>query len=182
MPISVSKRPRNVGPFQAAALLYGDWGTSKAYVIGLAFALAGYRSFWSIAAVSVLIALVAFNYIIICKFSPSGGGVYASARRKSDVLALVGALFLIADFLITAAISALSCFEYLGVAYPALWAIGSIGFVGLLNFFGPRHSANLALGVSLCTFFYCYCIRTRFHSVYTECNDQFAHSRARFLD
>ncbi|MFM2082516.1 MAG: hypothetical protein RL380_1207, partial [Verrucomicrobiota bacterium] len=30
-------RPRNLGWARAAALLYGDWGTSKAYVIGLAF-------------------------------------------------------------------------------------------------------------------------------------------------
>src|ERR1041384_8482007 len=32
------KRPRNVDWKRAAAILYGDWGTSKAYVIGLAFA------------------------------------------------------------------------------------------------------------------------------------------------
>ena len=36
------KRPRNVDWKRAAAILYGDWGTSKAYVIGLAFAVAGY--------------------------------------------------------------------------------------------------------------------------------------------
>ena len=30
-------RPRNLDWKRAAALLYGDWGTSKAYVIGLAF-------------------------------------------------------------------------------------------------------------------------------------------------
>ena len=34
------KRPRNVDWKAAAAILYGDWGTSKAYVIGLAFAVA----------------------------------------------------------------------------------------------------------------------------------------------
>jgi len=33
------KRPRNVDVRRAAAILYGDWGTSKAYVIGLAFAV-----------------------------------------------------------------------------------------------------------------------------------------------
>src|SRR5205823_313674 len=38
------KRPRNVDWKRAAAILYGDWGTSKAYVIGLAFAVAGYSS------------------------------------------------------------------------------------------------------------------------------------------
>jgi hypothetical protein len=35
-------RPRNVDWKRAAALLYGDWGTSKAYVIGLAFVAAGF--------------------------------------------------------------------------------------------------------------------------------------------
>src|SRR5207248_745317 len=35
-------RPRNVDWKRAAALLYGDWGTSKAYVIGLAFVAVSY--------------------------------------------------------------------------------------------------------------------------------------------
>ena len=33
--ITTIKRPRNVDWKRAAAILYGDWGTSKAYVIGL---------------------------------------------------------------------------------------------------------------------------------------------------
>ncbi|WP_068467354.1 universal stress protein [Candidatus Protochlamydia phocaeensis] len=151
MPISHTKRPRNVNAFQAAAILYGDWGTSKAYVIGLAFAIAGYSSFWLIAAVCVLMFLVGVNYISICKFNPTGGGVYTSARRKSEVLALIGAFFLIADYLVTAALSSLSCYEYLGVSHPAYWAIGSIFVIGLINFFGPRHSGNLALVLALAT-------------------------------
>lgn len=146
-----SKRPRNVNAYQAAAILYGDWGTSKAYVIGLAFALAGYSAFWLIAGVCLLMLLVGYNYISICKFSPSGGGVYASARKHSEVLALVGAFFLLADYLITAALSALSCFMYLGVQQPVYWAIGSICVIGVLNFFGPRHSGNLALAVAIAT-------------------------------
>ena len=42
MEISSIGRPRNVGWVRAAALLYGDWGTSKAYVIGLAVAAVGF--------------------------------------------------------------------------------------------------------------------------------------------
>jgi hypothetical protein len=61
------KRPRNVNVPRAAAILYGDWGTSKAYVIGLAFAVGGYASFWLIGAMCVLTALVGINYIIICR-------------------------------------------------------------------------------------------------------------------
>lgn len=148
---SLTKRPRNVNAFQAAAILYGDWGTSKAYVIGLAFALAGYSSFWYVAGVCVLMVLVGLNYISICKFSPSGGGVYASARKHSEVLALVGAFFLLADYLITISLSALSCYMYLGVIHPVYWAIGSIMMVGVINFFGPKHSGNLALVVAIST-------------------------------
>lgn len=148
---TTSKRPRNVNAPQAAAILYGDWGTSKAYVIGLAFAIAGYSSFWLIAPICVLMALVAYNYITICAHSPLGGGVYSSARKRSEVLALIGAFFLIADYLITASLSALSCFEYLGVAHPFYWAIGAIGIIGVINIFGPRHSGNLAVVFAIST-------------------------------
>jgi hypothetical protein len=47
-------RPRNVDWKRAAALLYGDWGTSKAYVLGLAFVAAGFASFPIILAVCVV--------------------------------------------------------------------------------------------------------------------------------
>lgn len=151
MVISATKRPRNVGAPQAAAILYGDWGTSKAYVLGLAFALAGHSSFWLIAAMGVLIALVGVNYITICKFNPQGGGVYAAAKRKSTVLALIAAFFLISDYTITAALSSLSCFLYLGVAYPGIWAMSAILLIGAINYFGPKHSGNLALVISLIT-------------------------------
>jgi hypothetical protein len=66
-----TKRPRNVDSARAAAILYGDWGTSKAYVIGLAFAVAGYSSFWLLAAMSVLLALVGINYMAICRHYPA---------------------------------------------------------------------------------------------------------------
>ena len=54
-------RPRDINYLRAAAILYGDLGTSKAYVLGLAFALAGYASFWFILAVSILTLLVGVN-------------------------------------------------------------------------------------------------------------------------
>src|SRR5438046_5458537 len=81
-----TNRPRNVDAPRAAAILYGDWGTSKAYVIGLAFAVAGYSSFWLIAAMCLLTALVGINYITICKHYPDGGGVYASVRHRSEII------------------------------------------------------------------------------------------------
>lgn len=145
------RRPRNVDTPRAAAILYGDWGTSKAYVIGLAFAVAGYASFWLIAAMCVLTALVGFNYMIICRLYPDGGGVYASVRHRSEVISIVGAFLLIADYLVTAAISALSAFQYLGVPHPERFAAAAILVIGLLNLLGPKQTGGLAFLISVPT-------------------------------
>ncbi|MEY2541847.1 MAG: hypothetical protein QOI22_1449 [Verrucomicrobiota bacterium] len=145
------KRPRNVNTPRAAAILYGDWGTSKAYVIGLAFAVAGYASFWLIVLMCVLTALVGLNYIVICRLYPDGGGVYASVRHRSEVISIVGAFLLIADYLVTAAISALSAFAYLGVPHPEKFAAVAILIIGLLNLLGPKHTGGLAFLISVPT-------------------------------
>src|SRR6476619_3262667 len=94
-------RPRNGDWKRAAALLYGDWGTSKAYIIGLAFAAAGFASLPIILAVCALTAVVGYNYAIVGRYFPDGGGVYSAAREQSRMLASVGALLLIANFLVT---------------------------------------------------------------------------------
>ncbi|HYR23329.1 MAG TPA: universal stress protein [Chthoniobacterales bacterium] len=136
---------------RAAAILYGDWGTSKAYVIGLAFAVAGYASFWLIALMCVLVALVGINYMIICRLYPDGGGVYASVRHRSEIISIVGAFLLIADYLVTAAISSLSAFAYLGVPHPEKFAAAAILVIGMLNLLGPKHTGGLAFLISVPT-------------------------------
>jgi amino acid transporter len=146
-----TSRPRNVDWPRAAAILYGDLGTSKAYVIGLAFAVAGYSSFWLLLPMCILTTLVGINYMTICRLYPNGGGVYASARHRSEVLSIVGAFLLIADYLVTAALSALSAFQYLGVPKPAYCAGAAIVIIGFLNFFGPRKTAFLAILISIPT-------------------------------
>ena len=78
-------RPRNLDWQRASALLYGDWGTSKAYVIGLAFVAAGYSSLPIILAVCVLTALVGINYMVVCRAFPEGGGVYSAAKDTREV-------------------------------------------------------------------------------------------------
>src|SRR5437763_66705 len=145
------KRPRNVDWKRAAAILYGDWGTSKAYVIGLAFAVAGYASFWLIALMCVLTALVGVNYMIICRLYPDGGGVYACVPHRSEVISIVGAFLLIADYLVTAAISALSAVQYLGVPHPEKFAALSVLIIGLLNLLGPKQTGGLAFLISVPT-------------------------------
>jgi amino acid transporter len=110
-----SERPRNVGWLQAAGLLFGDWGTSRLYVLGLALFFAGRTSFWLIAMMSVLILGVAWAYSQICRIYPDGGGVYTAAKQTSRTLAVVGALLLFADYTVTASLSVLDAFHYFGL-------------------------------------------------------------------
>src|ERR1700745_400046 len=156
-------RPRNLDWKRAAALLYGDWGTSKAYVLGLAFLAAGYSSLPIILAVCALTGLVGINYAIICKYFPDGGGVYSAARSQGRLLAVVGALLLVADLTVTAALSGWSALTYItsgaeDVAWIkmardhiALTTIGVLLIMGLINYFGPKHSGSFAVAVSLPT-------------------------------
>jgi amino acid transporter/nucleotide-binding universal stress UspA family protein len=144
-------RPRNVDWKRAAALLYGDWGTSKAYVIGLAFIAAGFASLPIILAVCVLTAVVAYNYIIVCAHFPDGGGVYSAAREQSRFLASTGALLLVANFIVTAALSGWAAVSYLGVPskYAPIATMGLILAVGIINFFGPKHSGSVSIWLAV---------------------------------
>ena len=144
-------RPRNVDWKRAAALLYGDWGTSKAYVIGLAFVAAGFASFPLILAVCALTAVVGFNYIIICAHFPDGGGVYSAARQQSRFLACAGALLLVANFIVTAALSGWAAVSYFGVPpeYARVATMVLVILVGVINYFGPKHSGSVSLYLAI---------------------------------
>ena len=144
-------RPRNLDWRRAASLLYGDWGTSKAYVIGLAFVAAAYSSLPIILAVCLLTAVVGYNYIIVCRHFPDGGGVYSAARDQSRVLAVIGALLLVANFAVTAAMSGWAAMSYFGVPadYVRWGTLLVIVIVGMINYFGPKHTGNLAATFAL---------------------------------
>ena len=143
-------RPRNVGWMRAAALLYGDWGTSKAYVIGLAVLLAGYAAPYYLAGIIGLTFLVGWNYVWVCKFFPEGGGVYHAARRHSARLGVVGALLLFAGYVVTASISAYEAYNYFGLGAEAVrWAILTIFALGVLNAFGPRLAGSVAVYLAM---------------------------------
>ncbi len=147
MEISTIGRPRNVGWMRAAALLYGDWGTSKAYVIGLALFTAGYAALPHLLAICLVTAIVGINYIWVCRCFANGGGVYTAAGMHSRRLAMAGGLLLLADFIVTASLSCLDAFHYLGFSQVEAkkWAITAIFLIGVMNFFGPKHTGNIAI-------------------------------------
>src|SRR5206468_10876374 len=119
-----SERPRNLGWFGAAGLLFGDWGTSRLYVLGIAFVVGGRSSFWLIAAMSLLILFVGWAYTQICRIYPDGGGVYTAARHRSALLGVIGALLLFADYTVTASLSAVEAFHYFGLGHHSAVVTG----------------------------------------------------------
>ena len=151
-------RPRELHWYHAGPMLFGDLGTSRLYVLGLAFYFTRHASLFHILFVNILLLLVGFCYLIICRKYPDGGGVYSSARSSSRALAVVGGLTLCADYTVTAALSCLDAFRYLGVSGEILGirvelacTLAAIVAIGLVNWFGPRGMGRVALVVALVT-------------------------------
>jgi amino acid transporter len=150
--LSFGKRPRELSWFHAGPMLFGDWGTSRLYVLGIAFAATGHASFTYVAAMGVVLLIVAWAYTIICRAYPEGGGVYAAAREQAPILGVTGGLLLYAGYVMTGALSAVAAFHYLGVAHADLWAMGAIVLLGAVHYFGPKKAGVLALWIAAAAF------------------------------
>ena len=154
----IDTRPRDLRWYHAGPMLFGDLGTSRLYVLGLAFYFTRHASLFHIFFVNILLVLVGSCYLIICRKFPEGGGVYSSAKSASRVLALVGGLMLCADYTVTAAMSCLDAFRYLGVSGNFLGlrvelycTLGAIGLIGAVNWFGPKGMGLAALCIAVAT-------------------------------
>ena len=131
--------------------MFGDWGTSRLYVLGLAFYYTSHASVAYLAVMSLIMIAVAWAYTIICRCFPEGGGVYTAARQLSPILSVVGATLLLCDFIVTAALSAVEGFHYLNAQHSWVqWlSIISMFFIGLVNWFGAKSAGRFALVIAI---------------------------------
>ncbi|PYJ53990.1 MAG: amino acid transporter, partial [Verrucomicrobia bacterium] len=118
-----------------------------------------------ILAVCALTGLVGINYAVICRHFPDGGGVYSAAKAQGRLLAVVGALLLLADLTVTASLSGWSALTYITSGaenvgfiklmreHIALTTIGVLLIMGLINYLGPKHSGSFAAALALPTAF-----------------------------
>jgi amino acid transporter/nucleotide-binding universal stress UspA family protein len=145
------KRPRDLAWFHAGPLLFGDWGTSRLYVLGLAFYYTAHASPMYLLAMAGLMSAVAWAYSVICRCFPEGGGVYAAARQLSPTLSVVGATLLICDYIVTAALSAVEGFHYFGVpgAWVVLLSVLTIAGIGVINWLGAKSAGRFALIIAI---------------------------------
>lgn len=157
-------------------MLFGDWGTSRLYVLGLAFFYSGFSSPYHILAMCILLVAVGWAYTVVCRCFHDGGGVYTSAKATHQQVALLGAYLLFADYVVTAALSAVDAFRYFGASIDAApkFAILSILVIAGINFVGPRKAGRLASLVAMAVFVVvvviaCFCIpRMSLHNVMAD--------------
>lgn len=144
-------RPRNLKWYHAGPLLFGDWGTSRLYVLGLAFAATGFASPIYLLGLSVLMVGVAWAYTLICSSFHDGGGVYTAARQINPLLSVIGATLLIADYLVTAALSLVDAFHYFGVPEEVIFwcCLSALLVLGFVNWMGARNAGRFALIIAL---------------------------------
>ena len=149
------ERPRDLRWYLAGPMFFGDLGTSRLYVLGLALFYAGTAAPYYVAAICALVLLVGWAYTIICRVNPDGGGVYSSGRMLHPTLGVVGALLLFANYVVTAAISTYEAMIYIGGPFGmarelAPWlSVMAIGGLGVLNYVGSRRAGTFALLVAI---------------------------------
>jgi len=149
--LTTDSRPRNLRWIHAGPLLYGDWGTSRLYVLGLAFLFTGHASILYLAAIGLLMIAVSWAYTHICRCFPDGGGVYTAARQLSPTLSVIGSTLLLSGYIMTAAISAIEAFHYFHVPHNLVLplAVGAIILVGGVNWLGAKSAGKFALIIAL---------------------------------
>lgn len=149
------ERPRDLRWYLAGPMFFGDLGTSRLYVLGLATFYAGLAAPYYVAAICVLLFVVGWAYTIICRVNPDGGGVYSSGRMLSPTLGAIGAIMLFANYVVTAAISTYEAIVYIGAPFdmprfliPLLVAVAFALIYGL-NYVGARRAGTFALIIAL---------------------------------
>jgi amino acid transporter len=145
----IKTRGGQLGSFLCWAVVFADIGTSVYYVPGILYGQFGARS-------ALFVLMTLFVFILLCvKYAevtwryPEGGGVVnVSSQALHPFAGLLGGSFILVDYYLTAALSALSGAFYLAVVAPGLtpWVIpitvGALVGLGVLNAMGIKESAR----------------------------------------
>ncbi len=153
-----------LGPILCWAVVFADIGTSVYYVPGIMYqTVQGLAGFFVFLTMSVFI-LLSLKYTEVTHRFPQGGGVVTVASQAINPwFGALGGMFILIDYFLTAAISALSGMQYLSVIIIPLGATALIpGFgrvqlvilvvtifilvlLGILNWVGISESAKVSL-------------------------------------
>jgi len=145
----IKVRGGNLGAFLCWAVVFADIGTSVYYVPGILYGHFGARS-------ALFVLMTLFVFVLLCvKYAevtwryPEGGGVVnVASNALHPFVGLLGGMFILVDYYLTAAISALSGVFYLAIVMPVLGGIATpvtvvaLVALGMLNAIGIKESAR----------------------------------------
>jgi amino acid transporter len=152
----VFRRRQRIGPFLCWAVVFADIGTSVYYTPGILYGRFGTRAAIFVTMTLLVFVLLAIKYAEVAVRYPEGGGVVTVGTRAfHPFVGLVGGMFILVDYFLTAALSALSGVIYISVVFKSLGAIVVLGTVGalvilaLLNLMGVKASAEASAVVAV---------------------------------
>jgi amino acid transporter len=144
----VKVRGGHLGALLCWAVVFADIGTSIYYVPGILYGPYRSRAAIFVALTLVVFILLSIKYAEVAWRYPEGGGVVTVASRAIHPFAgLLGGLFILVDYYLTAALSALSGVFYIAVLAPSLTTIAlevtiaALVVLGILNWLGIKESA-----------------------------------------
>src|ERR1700694_3099744 len=133
------------------AVVFADIGTSVYYTPGILYGQVGTRAALFVAMTLVVFVLLTVKYAEVAVRYPGGGGVVTVASRALHPFAgLLGGLFIVVDYYLTAALSALSGVFYVSYLYTSLTplatevTIAALVLLGFLNWIGIKESAAVS--------------------------------------
>src|ERR671925_829979 len=136
----------------AWAVVFCDIGTSIYYVPGILYGHVKNATPFFVLLTTAGFILLALKYIEITWRNPEGGGVVTiTTKAFGPMWGCLGGMLIITSYFLTAAISAVSGFHYVGSVLPFLDAhivfLACLGLLALaiLNIIGIRESATAAL-------------------------------------
>src|ERR1700730_6026738 len=143
-----------LGPVLCWAVVFADIGTSVYYVPGILRGQFGPGSALFVGMTLIVFVMLTFKYAEVAWRYPEGGGVVTVASRALHPFAgLLGGLFILVDYFLTAALSALSGFQALAGLIPVsepIWiavilTVAALFLLGVLNAIGIKESARASL-------------------------------------
>jgi amino acid transporter/nucleotide-binding universal stress UspA family protein len=154
-----TKDTRQLNWYLAWAVVFCDIGTSVYYVPGILYGTVGDKTPFFILLTTLAFIPLALKYIEITWRNPEGGGVVTiTTKALGPMWGCLGGMLITTSYFLTAAISAVSGFHYVGSILPFLDAhvvlLACFGLLALatLNIVGIRESATAALFMATTAF------------------------------
>src|SRR5688572_31617706 len=150
-----TKDTRQLNWLLAWAVVFCDIGTSVYYVPGILYGNVGDKTPFFILLTTLGFIPLALKYIEITWRNPEGGGVVTvTTKAFGPMWGCLGGMLITTSYFLTAAISSVSAFHYVGSVLPffddhiVLLACCGLVALAMLNLVGIRESATVALAMA----------------------------------